>query len=86
MTEQKRREQRLRSRAATRGYTVLKNRNHDFDNQGLYMVVTFGRSTCVLGECFDATLEDIEAFLADKAPQKIGRRRYSVSTTASRER
>jgi len=57
----------MRHRAASRGYRVVKSRDHPHpDNQGLYMLVENESNMCVLGRRFDATLEDIDEWLANE--------------------
>jgi len=57
----------VRRRAASRGYRVVRSRDHPHsDNQGLYMLVENDRNICVLGQRFDATLEDINEYLANE--------------------
>lgn len=57
----------VRRRAASLGYHVVKSREHPHpDNQGLYMLIEKESTTCVLGQRYDATLEDIDEWLANK--------------------
>lgn len=63
-------EGRIRSLARRRGYSVSKSREckhlpHS-NNYGEYML-TDDRNIVVLGDRFDATLEDIEGFLKEEA-------------------
>ena len=62
------RENRVRRWAQRLGYGITKSRAQALyvDDCGLYMLREQGRQRAiVLGERFDASLEDIEAFLAD---------------------
>jgi len=57
----------VRKRAARLSYRVVKSRDHPHpDNQGLYMLVRNESGMCVLGGRFDATLEDINEYLANE--------------------
>jgi hypothetical protein len=56
----------IRSRANTRGYRVWKSRQRSthYNNEGEFMLVN--ENNCVvLGERFNASLEDIAAYLAE---------------------
>jgi hypothetical protein len=68
--EEMRRESRVRARARRAGYYVQKSRQRNYvpnlNNQGQYMLVN-DRNRIVLGERFDATLDDIEAYLREHA-------------------
>jgi hypothetical protein len=58
------RERRVRRLARRLGYGVRKSRANDsLDNRGRFMLVQVDRNTCVLGDRFDANLDEIEAFL-----------------------
>jgi hypothetical protein len=60
-------ENRIRKMAARSGYRVTKSRRQESgDNFGEYMLAN-EHNHIVLGEKFDASLEDIEAYLRDKA-------------------
>jgi hypothetical protein len=71
MTIDRNHERRVRRLARRFGYAVLKSRqrNHvpNSDNHGHFMLVNPYRNTVVLGERFDARLEDIEAFFETPA-------------------
>jgi len=55
----------VRRRAARLGYRVVRSRDHPHpNNQGLYMLVENESDMCILGPRFDATLEDIDSYLA----------------------
>jgi hypothetical protein len=62
-------EQRLRKRARRREFAIRKSRarNLHFDNQGLYVLVDYNNFV-VLGERFDASLDEIEEYLKDINP------------------
>ena len=54
----------VRARAARQGYALRKSRARiSFDNHGEYMLIDAERNFVVLGERFNATLEDIQTFL-----------------------
>jgi hypothetical protein len=56
----------VRARAKRAGYAVRKSRaRHSIDNHGEFMLVNAGSNWIVLGSRYDATLEDIDAFLDD---------------------
>jgi hypothetical protein len=61
-------EARIRRRARRHGYVVRKSRERKYvphsNNFGDYMLIQADRNVVVLGERFNATLEDIEAFFA----------------------
>ena len=65
--EEKARESRIRRDMLQRGYRITKsrrrNREPNSDNCGDYMVIDAAISHVVLGRRFDATLDDVEAFL-----------------------
>jgi hypothetical protein len=65
--KEKARESRMRREMLQRGYRITKSRqrNHgpNSDNCGDYMVIDAAISHVVLGKHFNATLDDIEAFL-----------------------
>lgn len=68
MSNKKRnRESRVRRLAHRRGYVVRKSRRRKFVPQlndfGWYMLIETNRNLVVLGERFDASLDDIESFL-----------------------
>ncbi len=58
---------RVRSRARRAGYRVRKSRQWkhvpNLDNFGEYMLIDADRNFVVCGSRYDATLDDIEAFL-----------------------
>jgi hypothetical protein len=58
---------RVRRKAARAGYRVVKSRQWKYvphsNNLGEYMLLDAARNLIVLGQRFDATLDDIEAFL-----------------------
>jgi hypothetical protein len=59
-------ESNVRRRAKQRGYLVCKSRQRKADtNSGDFMLLD-RRNRVILGERFDATLADIDAFLAEK--------------------
>jgi hypothetical protein len=67
-------EQRLRRRASSRGFAVYKSRQSPhFDNQGLYMLAELRNNSLVLGERYDASLNEIEEYLKDINPLRIRR-------------
>jgi hypothetical protein len=57
----------VRRHAQRRGYLVRKSRQRKFvpnlNNRGEYMLIEARRNLVVLGEQFNATLEDIAAYL-----------------------
>jgi hypothetical protein len=59
-------EDRIRRLARHHGYALRKSRARKqlprSDNHGEYMLINPQRNTAVLGERFNATLDDIEAF------------------------
>ena len=66
----------VRGRAFRRGYRVEKSRQAlHADNQGDYQLIDLARNAVVLGDKYDATLEEIEEVLAEKEPQRVPRRR-----------
>ena len=57
-------ENRVRRLAASSGYRVETSRQPlDRDNAGQFQLIESARSMVVMGERFDASLDDIEAFL-----------------------
>ena len=58
-------ENRVRRRGARNGYFVQKSRRYvdGWDNQGEYMLVDASQNLVALGPRYDATLEEIEAWL-----------------------
>jgi hypothetical protein len=57
-------ENRVRKLAASRGYRVEISRQPlQRDNGGLFQLIESDRNMVVLGERFDASLDDIEAYL-----------------------
>jgi hypothetical protein len=57
---------RIRSLAMRRGYKVIKSRSRPHcDNKGEYMLVQLDRNQCVLGDRYDASLEDIHEYLRE---------------------
>jgi hypothetical protein len=63
------REDRLRKLANRQGYGIRKDRHRpsrDVHHQGGYMVYDLSRNAAEFGADFDATLDDIEAFLKEK--------------------
>jgi hypothetical protein len=57
-------ENRVRKLAARHGYRVEVSRHQlDKDNRGQFQLVESERSLVVLGEKFDASLDEIEAYL-----------------------
>lgn len=59
----------IRSRAKMAGYTVYKSRERSehVNNYGKYMLVDDHRNLVVLGDRYDATLEQIDEFILDSA-------------------
>jgi hypothetical protein len=54
----------VRARAARRGYVLRKSRaRFSSDNHGEYMLIDAERNFVVLGERFNASLEEIEIYL-----------------------
>jgi len=54
----------VRTRAARQGYALRKSRaRFSSDNHGEYMLIDAERNFVVLGERFNATLEDIQTYL-----------------------
>jgi hypothetical protein len=65
MQLEKSQEDRIRRTARTRGYHVRKSRRSvSADNFGDYMLVDLAHNVVALGPRYDASLDDIEAFLA----------------------
>jgi hypothetical protein len=64
-----RQEARVRSLARRMGYSVRRSRQRanvpNLDNLGQLMLVDAERNRIVLGERFDATLDDIEKYLTN---------------------
>lgn len=62
-------EARVRRLARREGYRVCKSRDRSthINNRGEYMLVETARNLVVLGSDYDASLANIEAFLADAA-------------------
>jgi len=59
-------EKRVRARAGRRGYRVSKSRRaQSLDNLGLFMLAD-DRNYCVLGDRYDATLEEIDRYLDEQ--------------------
>jgi len=59
-------EYRVRRLARRNGYFLRKSRARiSLDNEGEYMLVETSRNIVIRGSRFDASLEEIEAFLAD---------------------
>jgi hypothetical protein len=57
-------ENRVRKLAASRGYRVEVSREPlQRDNEGRFRLIESDRNMVVLGERFDASLDDIEAYL-----------------------
>jgi hypothetical protein len=57
----------VRRKARRYGYSVKKSRAAcSFDNMGDYMLVDVDQNFVVLGGRFDASLEEISAFLTDR--------------------
>ena len=65
-------ENRVRRLARQHGYVLRKSRarkHWTVDNQGRFMVIEARRNLVVLGERFDASLDDIDLFFSSqKAP------------------
>jgi hypothetical protein len=65
-TINKKQESRVRSLATRRGHRVLKSRQQiHLDNCGEYMLLRNDDNICVLGNRYDATLDDIEEYFRD---------------------
>ena len=64
---EKARENRVRRRMLRSGYRIIKSRQRNnvpnHNNFGDYMVIDAATSHTIFGRRFDATLDDIEAFL-----------------------
>ena len=57
---------RLRRKAQRLGYSIRKSRSRlSLDNQGEFMVIDFNNHL-VLGDRFDASLDDVDGFLRDQ--------------------
>lgn len=57
-------ESNVRARAARLGYALRKSRARiSSDNRGEYMLIDAERNFVVLGERFNATLEDVQTYL-----------------------
>ena len=57
----------MRRRALCRGYRVLKSRQQEHcNNLGKYQLVDRWQNIVVLGDSFEADLDDVAEFLADK--------------------
>lgn len=67
--KQKSQDCRVRSLAQRRGYKVRKSRKWKYvpnlDNHGEYMLIDLDNGFPILGFHYDASLDDIEAFLKD---------------------
>ena len=65
---EKNRENRIRRLARKHGYVLRKSRARKYvptmNNRGAFMLIEAIRNLVVMGERFNATLEDIEAFFA----------------------
>jgi hypothetical protein len=66
LTDNAKRESRLRHLAKREGYLLRKSRSREVnvDDFGDFMLVEGDTNLIVLGSRFDATLDDVEAFLA----------------------
>jgi hypothetical protein len=63
--ETKAHEQSARGKLSRRGYTMSRSRQGDhYDNQGQFMVAD-DRNHCVLGDRFDATIDEVEALIRE---------------------
>jgi hypothetical protein len=64
--DDRRREQRLRSRAARQGLRLHKSRTQreHLDDLGGYMLVDANMNTVVSGSSFELDLDDVEAYLS----------------------
>ncbi|HLO74863.1 MAG TPA: hypothetical protein VK196_00225 [Magnetospirillum sp.] len=63
----------VRKKAAQCGYTLAKSRNRNpchLDDAGLYQLVD-DRNHVVLGGRFDATLEEVDEYLASEQPPHL---------------
>jgi len=66
MTIGQQHENRIRKLARRRGYSVHKSRRPvSLNNHDEFRLVDADRNVIVLGEHFDATLQDVEAYLTD---------------------
>jgi hypothetical protein len=66
MQVEKSQEDRVRRMACRRGYRVRKSRRSaSLDNFGDYMLVDLAHNVVALGSRYDASLDDIEAFLTE---------------------
>jgi hypothetical protein len=69
MTDPKTEENRIRKLAQRKGYLVHKSRQRNnvphMDNFGDYMLVDRYTKFCVMGDRYNASLADIEAYLTD---------------------
>jgi hypothetical protein len=67
MSTEKARENRLRRWAGRLGYALHKDRARSWgvDHRGRYMVVLPSENCIVIGERYDQSLDDVEAFLAE---------------------
>ena len=73
ITQERRRENRIRKLANRRGFSVHKSRQQlHCNNRGQFMLVDDYLNTIFLGENFDAALEEIEAYLQDEPTLKGG--------------
>jgi len=70
---EQRREARLRRAAKRNGLVLKKSRARRWspDNQGLYTLLTFNNVQCPIGERFDASLDDIEAYLVERFGRQV---------------
>jgi hypothetical protein len=59
-------ESRIRREAKRQGYAVRKSRTRNVHGNDLaeFMLIEVNRNCCVLGERFDASLEDIQNYLS----------------------
>jgi hypothetical protein len=65
MSEDRNQESRVRRKAGRRGYTVNKSRQGlHCDNHGAFMLADYNNHI-VLGDRFDATLDEIESYLSE---------------------
>jgi hypothetical protein len=67
-------EKRVRTKARRNGYIVSKSRQRahapNLDNRGAFML-SDDRNHCVLGDRYDAALEEIEAYLDERVAEAL---------------
>lgn len=67
-TTEKKQESRIRGLANRRGYRVEKSRQRSLhiENQGMFMLIQADINQLVLGVHYDASLEEIEAYIRSR--------------------